>query len=127
MTESPIASEIFDRLQQAMAVDPSALCELYRDYLADAHLNLLALRNAYARRDAEEFRYRAHLLKGSSLILGARSLAEICKSLEETGRTAQWDGCETSLADANAELEECRSDLARRLGATVLPVHDPTA
>ena len=65
--------QVFDQLQQAMACDPAGFTELYRDYLADAWQALAMLRDAVQQQQAEEVRAKAHHLKGSSMVLGARA------------------------------------------------------
>ena len=88
VNESTLAPLVFDQLQQAMAGDPAGFTELYHDYLADAWQALRTLGDAVRQQQAEEVRAKAHHLKGSSMVLGARAVAQCASALEEMGRSA---------------------------------------
>jgi len=123
-TETPLTAEVFDQLQQAMAADKAGFTELYREYLADAWHTLDLLREAAPHR-IEEVRQRAHYLRSSSLVLGARKVARLAGTLEEKARTtvsADNDALEP-IAEA---LREVQTELAERLGNGVIPA-DKTA
>jgi HPt (histidine-containing phosphotransfer) domain-containing protein len=115
--EDSIAPGVFDRLQQATAADPSSVAELYRDYLVDARSALLELRGALLRKHAEEFRSRAHYIKGSSLILGANLVAQYCATLEEMGRQSEFRAAGPLLDKTEAALDRVEAELTRRLGS----------
>jgi hydroxypyruvate isomerase len=73
----------------------------------------------------EEVRQRAHYLRSSSLVLGARKVARLAGTLEEKARTsvsADNDALEP-IAEA---LREVQTELAERLGNGVIPA-DKTA
>jgi HPt (histidine-containing phosphotransfer) domain-containing protein len=120
-TETPLISEVFDQLQRAMAADRAGLIELYRDYLADAWETVQSLREAVQQlHQPEEIRQKAHCLKGSSLVLGARVVARYATMLEESARTSDLndEGAVDRIADA---LREVQVELAARLGGEVIP------
>jgi HPt (histidine-containing phosphotransfer) domain-containing protein len=122
MTEDSIAPAIFDRLRKATAADPAELVSLYRDYLAEARQTLLQLRSAWAEKDAEKLRDRAHYLRGSSLIMGTTAMARYCASLELMGRNAEFRDTAVLLDQTSAALNAVEAELIKQLGPTVLPV-----
>jgi HPt (histidine-containing phosphotransfer) domain-containing protein len=125
--ENSIAPGVFDRLRQATAADPASVAELYRDYLADARSALLQLGNALRRKQAEEFRSRAHYVKGSSLILGANLVAQYCATLEEMGRQSEFSGAQQLLDKTAAAIDRVEAELLRRLGPAAAPAKGSAA
>ena len=121
MSETLLAAEVYDRLQQAMASDPDGLCELYRDFLSDARESLSAMRAAFARTEPDTFRQKAHYLKSSTMVLGMRRLAETCGALEEMGKRQDLLGAGAELKQAERLLDAVEGELSRRLGPGVLP------
>jgi hydroxypyruvate isomerase len=122
--ETPLTAEVFDQLRQAMAADKTGFTELYREYLADAWHTLKLLKEAAPHR-VEEVRQRAHYLRSSSLVLGARKVALLAGRLEEEAGTSVStdDDALDQIADA---LREVQTELAERLGKGVIPA-DKTA
>ncbi len=59
---------------------------------------LVKLRQAIFDQDASQIEYVAHTLKGSSRILGAKALSEICSELEVAGRNRQLEGSDRLMA-----------------------------
>ena len=66
-----------------LADDPAFLEELYDSYLASAEQSLAHLMRVD---DPEAQRRAAHLLKGSSMNVGARAVAAACEELEHSLR-----------------------------------------
>jgi len=62
--------------------DPKALGELFVSYFTEARKSLARMEEALAAHDPVALRKAAHYLKGSSDVLGATRLAELCRSLE---------------------------------------------
>jgi histidine phosphotransfer protein HptB len=127
VAEVIIAREIFDRLRQATAADPAVLAELCREYVAEARSTIIKLRKALTQRDAAEVRERAHYLKGSSLMIGARILAQCCTKLEQMGRDSELEAAEPVLNQAIAALKAVEDELARELGSVALPAEGSAA
>src|SRR5262249_31937940 len=75
----------------------AALREVIRSFLAQTPSVLSALRDAAARADVPRIRRAAHMIKGTSSILGARELSEQCAEIERVGQT----GC---IADAGSRV-----------------------
>jgi two-component system sensor histidine kinase/response regulator len=125
--EVVLAREIFDRLRQATAGDTATLAELCREYVAEARLTIANLRNALTERNAAEFRERAHYLKGSSLMIGARHLAQYCAAMEQMGKDSDLSAAEPVLEQTAAALRAVEEELASDLGSTVLPAEGSAA
>jgi HPt (histidine-containing phosphotransfer) domain-containing protein len=62
------------------------MTELVNTYLADAPMQIKAMRAALEAADAEVFRRAAHSLKSTSLNFGAIELGEQARALEYLGR-----------------------------------------
>lgn len=122
-----LTAEVFDQLQHAMAANPTGLAELYRDYLADAWQSLQLLREGVQQRQAEAVQARAHYLKSSSLVLGARVVAHCAAMLEEAARTANARDGDKLLQHLQKALQEVQAELKKRLGASVIPAGETAA
>jgi HPt (histidine-containing phosphotransfer) domain-containing protein len=83
-----------------------ALRQLVAVFEEAAMPRLSALHEALGRRDAGELERRAHTLKGSSLSVGARRVADLSRALEQVGRAGDL----TRAADLLPQLE---TELAR--------------
>ena len=70
---------------------------MIRSFLDQTPSVLSALRDAAARADVPSIRRAAHMIKGTSSILGARELSEQCAEIERVGQT----GC---IADAGSRV-----------------------
>ena len=121
MTDSIISKDIFGRLQQATAANPGVLAELCRDYIAEARNTIAQLRAALAQADPAQVRERAHYLKGSSLMIGARELSQCCASLEQMGRDGDLRTAPTELERVVAALQAVEVELAEEVGPAALP------
>ena len=119
--ETILASDVFDRLQQAMASNRAGLTELYRDFLAEGWQSMRLLGDAVQKRQAEEVRARAHYLRSSSLVLGACVVAQRAAALEEMGRDADLSNAGTMLEQTGQALREVQAELSKRLGPGVIP------
>ncbi len=90
----------------------SIIAELIDSFLTGARERLAAIRTEVAAGHDERVRFLAHALKGSSSVLGARSLAEACSLLEEYARTG-LDGSTPELLDRlDREFERVRAEFA---------------
>ena len=121
MSESVISREIFGRLQQATASTPNVLAELCRDYIAEARNTISQLQEALARGDAPQVRERAHYLKGSSMMIGAKDLTQCCANLERMGRDSDLSAAAPELKRTGAALKAVEAELSQELGPLALP------
>jgi HPt (histidine-containing phosphotransfer) domain-containing protein len=120
-TETSLIADVFDQIQQAMKANPAGFTELYRDYLTDAWKTLPLLRAAVVQGDRDAVFSRAHYIKSSSLVLGAKTVACRARELEDSARTSDTI-LESSAVDRVAQaLHEVQTELAVRLGAGVIP------
>ena len=127
VTGNSIAPDVFQHLQKATASDPAELAELYREYLAEARQAVAQLRSAMLRKDAGQFRERAHYLRGSSLIVGATAVAQCCSNLELLDRSSESRDAARLLDQVSAALQVIETDLAARLGPAVIPAEGSAA
>jgi len=127
VAESVIAREIFDRLRQATAGDSAVLAELCREYVGEARSTIVSLRKALTEGNAAEFRERAHYLKGSSLMIGARQVAQYCASLEQMGKDSDMIAAEPVLEKAATALRAVEEELTKDLGPVALPAEGSAA
>jgi len=97
-----------NRLLDMTGGDLAFLDELVDAYLEDAPAQLRAMREAAeAGADAEIMR-PAHSLKSNSANMGAETLAEMCRNLEEAARGGPVDDAVGRVAAAEAEFEVVR-------------------
>jgi signal transduction histidine kinase/DNA-binding response OmpR family regulator len=73
--------EVLDQIQEDLG-GTAALRDVIQTFLGKTPAVLATLRDATARADADAIRRAAHSLKGTSALLGARTLAEQCAELE---------------------------------------------
>jgi HPt (histidine-containing phosphotransfer) domain-containing protein len=105
-----------------MASDPDGFCELYRDYLTDARQTLSYLGFACDKQDGEEFRFKAHYLKSSSLILGIIPVSRICAELQDLGQASDFIAERRKLQELDNLLSLVQGELESKLGPQVVPV-----
>jgi HPt (histidine-containing phosphotransfer) domain-containing protein len=127
MTDSPIASDAFDRLRQATASRPAELIELCQEYLTEAGQTLAQLRNLFTLKQAEDFRNRAHYLRGSSMVMGAIAVTQCCASLEAIGKKGDLNEAEPLLDQLAAALLAVEQEFVKMLGPDVLPARGSAA
>ncbi len=98
------------------------LAEIIGQYLQDAPKKLQAIREALAVSDPEALRQAAHSLKSSSANLGAMTLSNLCKRLENLGRSGTTTEGAGQFVQLEAEYEKVKTALqlecADKLGAT---------
>jgi signal transduction histidine kinase/CheY-like chemotaxis protein/HPt (histidine-containing phosphotransfer) domain-containing protein len=88
--------DVLDQLREDLG-GTAALREVISSFLDQTPSVLSALRDAAARADAPSIRRAAHMIKGTSSILGARELSEQCAEIERVGQS----GC---IADAGSRV-----------------------
>jgi HPt (histidine-containing phosphotransfer) domain-containing protein len=126
-TDKLMASDAFERLRQMTASRPAELVEICREFLTEASKTLAQLRNAFTLKQAEEWRNRAHYLKGSSLIVGASGVTRCCASLEAMGKEGNWSEAEARLDQLSVALAAVTQEYVKMLGSGVLPAKGPAA
>ena len=84
-------------------------------YLRDTPAHLGTLRQAIAARDTGSLRKAAHSLKSSSANVGAETLAQLCKDMEQLGRNDIIDGTDSLLSAMEREFQAARQALGALL------------
>ena len=100
-----------DELRDSVGGDHEFFAELVDEFVADAPVQLEALRAALSSGDADSARRAAHTLKGTSRTFGAETLASLCQEVEsaaaagdlETG-LARIDGIDVEWVRVQSEL-----------------------
>jgi signal transduction histidine kinase/DNA-binding response OmpR family regulator len=82
--------DVLDQLREDLG-GTAALREVIRSFLDQTPSALSVLRDAAARADVPSIRRTAHMIKGTSSILGARELSEECAEIERVGQTGCID------------------------------------
>jgi len=80
-------------------------------YLEKSPDDLKRLKQAMAEQDAQALRIAAHSFKSSSYNLGAMTLAELCKALEQIGRDGVLEQAAALLTEIEAEYHRARQIL----------------
>ncbi|MDB5919179.1 MAG: hybrid sensor histidine kinase/response regulator [Massilia sp.] len=81
-------------------------------YVDDTPQHLQTLRRAIAGLDCGNLRKVAHSLKSSSANVGAETLAQMCKDMEQLGRTETTEGAAGILTDMEHEFQAVRHSLS---------------
>jgi HPt (histidine-containing phosphotransfer) domain-containing protein len=76
-----------------------------------------AIRDAVGRADAKAMTAAAHVLRGSSMLVGAHALAELCLQIELAGRSGAAAQAQTVLSLLEDEAVRVRQALAVQAGA----------
>jgi HPt (histidine-containing phosphotransfer) domain-containing protein len=125
--ETPLSSEVFDQLRQAMSNDSAGFAALYRDYLTDAWQTFHLLRENVDQRHFENVQAKAHYLKSSSLVLGAPLVARYATEVERAALAKDLSDAGALLDDTKRALRQVQAELAGRLGKTVIPTNEAAA
>ncbi|HEU0245053.1 MAG TPA: Hpt domain-containing protein [Candidatus Limnocylindrales bacterium] len=92
--------------------DPEFVGEVVDAYLADAPDQVTGMTEALAAGDVVTLGRHAHTLKGNSRNVGATTLAEIARSLEESARAGDTTDAADRIAAAADELGRVSAALA---------------
>jgi signal transduction histidine kinase/CheY-like chemotaxis protein/HPt (histidine-containing phosphotransfer) domain-containing protein len=92
---------VLDQLREDLGGAP-ALREVIETFLGRMPATLTALRDAAARADADGLRQAAHMIKGTSAMLGARELSEQAAEIERAGRAGSIQDAATRVAGVEA-------------------------
>lgn len=111
MTLPTLDQSAFDHLLEITGNDLEFVDELIDTYLADASLQLEAMRAAASSGNAAALVRPAHSLKSSSANVGAMALADICRTLEVAARTGVVPDASERLADCDQAFAGARAAL----------------
>ena len=93
----------------------SAYAKMVGFYLEDTPGHIQAIEAAVGEGDADRLHAIAHSIKGSSRNLGAERLADICKQLEDIGRSGVVSGADSILVSLKREYDQVKDGLADEL------------
>jgi len=86
--ESPIDPSA---LKSVFGDDDETFKEIMKDFVEPATSNVGEIEASFADRSADGVAKAAHKLKSSARSVGANDLADLCQTLEEAGKTEDWD------------------------------------
>ena len=122
---SPIETTMVTEVKSVL--DKSAIAELQQlnvglpKKMANAFLNddaphaIAQLKQAAIEKNAVSMRKAAHNLKGSSAILGARELSQLCLQIETKGKAQDFQDIDQLLAQLDNEYQQVEQELGKLL------------
>ena len=103
---------LMDRINQlGIAADPKFVIDLIDSYAPLFEKQFRSILEAVEKRDRNKLHYAAHSLKGAGLNIGATSLADIARTLEETSETADFTSMEPNLNELDSQLKKTNEAL----------------
>ena len=108
---------VIDTLRQLTPPgEPDVLAEVLRLFLEEAPPRIARLRNAWASGNIEDVHRAAHSLKGSAGNIGARRLYDVCRRLDEQGRSDDRSGVSQLVDELGVEFGKVESEIHRLIG-----------
>jgi PAS domain S-box-containing protein len=102
--------EVLDQLREDLG-GTAALREVIKSFLDQTPSVLSALRDAAARADVPGIRRTAHMIKGTSSVLGARELSEQCAEIERAGQSGSIDDAASRVIAVEASYRTIETAL----------------
>jgi PAS domain S-box-containing protein len=99
----------------AQQTTPALFARVLEAFLGDAPRYLIDLHAAKTRRDPAGLARAAHALKGTSLNVGARTMAEMSRQLETVKETGDLTETAALLAQLESEFQHVEAELGREL------------
>jgi two-component system sensor histidine kinase/response regulator len=107
-----------------LPIDPAALNKIFPNnevkqkrvlakFAAEAAEIATSLESVYRTRDAEKVSFYAHKLKSAASLVGAKALADQCKSVEIAGRSFNWNEIEQHYVGLNSAIERVIETIKR--------------
>jgi PAS domain S-box-containing protein len=101
-------------------IEESFFTKLLETFEHDATEHIALLRSVIAAGETGRIRREAHALKGASLSIGARGMAQICQQLENLGTTQSMEGASEELTQLGSEFARVKSEIEREIKASKL-------
>jgi len=112
-SNEPIDAAVLAELRSHFDAKESALfCDLLALYINELTPRLRAIRDAIGSADAKAMAAGAHALKGSSLLVGARAMAEMCCEVELAAKGGDRTRLQALLSLMGEEAARVRLALA---------------
>lgn len=110
---SPLDGDAFAALKELGGDDGDAefLTGIIQQFIEDASSRVGALRSAVGAGEAVTLVKTAHSLKSSSAYVGALTMAELCKELQELGRSGKVEGAVELVEQLGTEFDRVREAL----------------
>jgi HPt (histidine-containing phosphotransfer) domain-containing protein len=93
-------------MRASVGDDPEVIRELVQEYVPAARSDVAEIHAAIGDAEAQRVRSVSHKLKGSSGLVGARELVEVCEKLEEAGDAQDWAAIGALKADLDRLMRE---------------------
>ncbi|MDJ0533056.1 MAG: ATP-binding protein [Xenococcaceae cyanobacterium MO_207.B15] len=109
LVQTVLDMTVLDSLRQLVgAKAPEMLTKIINQYLEDAPGKVSAIAEALKSQDIEALRKASHSLRSSSANLGAISLAEYCKNLENIARAGEMPENPETITELETEYEKVK-------------------
>ncbi len=119
VNEDYLDRKSLDKIKSLGPNGPKMLCAVISIYLNDSPVLIERLVQSLNAGDADGVAQAAHALKSASANLGAMSLAEVCRQVEDIARGNSVHGCNSLISDIRLEYgkakEALRSEIQRGL------------
>ncbi|MBD2189672.1 response regulator [Pseudanabaena mucicola] len=116
-TDMPIINnQVIDKsaIQNLEQINPKLLGRMINLFIHEESPVLLQnLRRAIDKDDLQDVSYNAHTLKGSSNILGAKILGDLCLEVEIKGKRGDREGLPQLMADIESQYQAVCRELAK--------------
>jgi HPt (histidine-containing phosphotransfer) domain-containing protein len=119
MASDPVLDPaVIDSLRQLSVPDePDVLTEVLKLFLDEAPPRIARLRNAWTAGNIEEVQRIAHSLKGSAGNIGAHGLFEVCKTLDDLGRSGTLESGGGLVEALGVEFQKVEAEIRRLIAA----------
>jgi HPt (histidine-containing phosphotransfer) domain-containing protein len=97
-----------DQLRDVTLGDPELMRDIVSALVEDTEKHVALLARAAAAADARECVRLAHYAKGACANLGAESLANLLRGIEQTAGRGDFDLCEPAVQAITGELQHLR-------------------
>lgn len=111
MDAQHIDQNVLNTLLDSVGGDQEFLKELVETFFEDAPGQFTNLHEGLENGNAEVFRRAAHSLKSNSASFGAMHLSQLCKQLEEIGKSGELLSAAPLIAKAELEYAQVRTEL----------------
>lgn len=117
-TQAVLDPAVIETLRQlTVPGEPDVLAEVLKLFLEETPPRIEKLRNAWTARNIQEVQRMAHSLKGSAGNIGANGLFEICKQLDQAGRSGTVVDAGGLIEALDDEFGKVEAEIHRITGA----------
>ena len=110
--ESALCKETLKTLRELGSdMGPTFFPQLLETFERDATEHLAVLRSAIAGAETGRLYRESHALRGASLTIGARGMADICRQLENLGTAQSVEGAPQELARLEREFDRVKKEI----------------